>query len=135
MCKLQWVTSKVYMSPFGIHSLCTRPNVVYTSATPQKNEIPSINIYILDVFTEKLYSKLLTRKVLNYIPITTSSHATSKYTMTLTSYNLIGRQQLHGAFPKLPKTLHTVELQWLEHSWLVSHVCFELALESLEKIP
>ena len=30
---------------------------------------------------------------------------------------------------------HTVELRWLEHWWLVYHGCFELVLESLEKIP
>ena len=29
----------------------------------------------------------------------------------------------------------TVELQWLEHRWLVYHGCFELILESLGKIP
>ena len=29
----------------------------------------------------------------------------------------------------------TVELQWLEHSWLVHHGCFELVLESLGKNP
>ena len=29
-CKLHWVTSKVYMNPFGVHSLCTRLYVVYT---------------------------------------------------------------------------------------------------------
>ena len=26
---------------------------------------------------------------------------------------------------------YTVELQWLEHQWLVSHGCFELVLEIL----
>ena len=26
---------------------------------------------------------------------------------------------------------HTVELQWLEHWWLVNHGCFELVIESL----
>ena len=31
--------------------------------------------------------------------------------------------------------LSTVELQWLEHWWLVYHGCFELVLESLGKIP
>ena len=35
------------------------------------------NIYILSVFTEKLYCKPLGRNVV-YIPITISSHATSK---------------------------------------------------------
>ena len=30
---------------------------------------------------------------------------------------------------------HTVELQWLEHCWLVYHDCFELVLESLGKNP
>ena len=30
---------------------------------------------------------------------------------------------------------HTVELQWLEHRWLVYYGCFELILESLEKNP
>ena len=29
----------------------------------------------------------------------------------------------------------TVELQWLEHLWLVYHSCFELILESLGKTP
>ena len=28
---------------------------------------------------------------------------------------------------------YTVELQWLEHCWLVYHGCFELVLESLGK--
>ena len=28
---------------------------------------------------------------------------------------------------------YTVELQWLEHRWLVHHGCFELVLESLGK--
>ena len=26
-----WAASKVYMTPFGIQSLCLRPNIVYTS--------------------------------------------------------------------------------------------------------
>ena len=26
-CKLHWVASKVYMNPFGVHSLCMLPNV------------------------------------------------------------------------------------------------------------
>ena len=29
--------------------------------------------------------------------------------------------------------LYTVELQWLEHRWLVYHGCFELVLDSLGK--
>ena len=29
----------------------------------------------------------------------------------------------------------TVELQWLEHWWLIYHGCFELVLESLGKNP
>ena len=29
----------------------------------------------------------------------------------------------------------TVELQWLEHLWLVYNVCFELVIESLGKNP
>ena len=29
--------------------------------------------------------------------------------------------------------VYTVELQWLEHWWLVYHGCFELVLESLGK--
>ena len=29
--------------------------------------------------------------------------------------------------------LGTIELQWLEHYWLVYHGCFELVLESLGK--
>ena len=33
------------------------------------------------------------------------------------------------------KILNTVELQWLEHRWLVYHGCFELVLESLGKNP
>ena len=28
---------------------------------------------------------------------------------------------------------YTVELQWLEHGWLIYHGCFELVLESLRK--
>ena len=32
-------------------------------------------------------------------------------------------------------SLHTVELQWLEHWWLVYHGYFELVLESLRKNP
>ena len=31
--------------------------------------------------------------------------------------------------------VYTVELQWLEHRWLVYHGCFELVLESLGKNP
>ena len=31
--------------------------------------------------------------------------------------------------------LNTVELQWLEHWWILYHGCFELVLESLGKIP
>ena len=33
----------------------------------------------------------------------------------------------------LDKILYTVELQWLEHWWLVYHGCFEHVLESLGK--
>ena len=29
----------------------------------------------------------------------------------------------------------TVELQWLEHGWLIYHGCFELVLKSLGKNP
>ena len=29
---------------------------------------------------------------------------------------------------------NTVEINWLQHRWLVNHGCFELLLESLEKI-
>ena len=43
-------------------------------------------IYILGAFTEKSYSKPMERNVV-YIPITTSSHETSKYTTVL--YNLL----------------------------------------------
>ena len=32
-------------------------------------------------------------------------------------------------------TVTTVELQWLEHLWLVYHGCFELVLETLGKSP
>ena len=32
-------------------------------------------------------------------------------------------------------SLTVVELQWLEHCWLVYHGCFELMLESLGKNP
>ena len=32
-------------------------------------------------------------------------------------------------------TATTVELQWLEHQWLVYHGCFERVLESLGKTP
>ena len=31
--------------------------------------------------------------------------------------------------------LYTVELQWLDHLWLVCHCCFELVLVSLRKNP
>ena len=34
-----------------------------------------------------------------------------------------------GPWPAIFQT--TVELQWLEHRWLVYHGCFELVLESL----
>ena len=43
---------------------------------PQKNEIHSLNIYILGVYTEKPYSKPLERNVV-YIPRITLNHATS----------------------------------------------------------
>ena len=34
--KLHWVASKVDMNPFAVHSLCTRPKVVYTSINLRK---------------------------------------------------------------------------------------------------
>ena len=37
--KLHWVANKVYMNPFGIHSLCTLPNVVYTSINTGKMKL------------------------------------------------------------------------------------------------
>ena len=34
--KLHRVTSKLYVNPFGVHLLCSRPDVVYTSVHVQK---------------------------------------------------------------------------------------------------
>ena len=45
-CELHRVGSKVYMNPEGVHSLCTRPNVVYTSLNLKDNEIHSLNNYV-----------------------------------------------------------------------------------------
>ena len=71
-----------------------------------------INIYILNAFTEKPYSKLMRRNVV-YNPITTPSHATShdrwltsEYTMVL--YNFIGRRRrydVNNAVPLLVEKL------------------------------
>ena len=38
-CKLHWVASKVYMYPFGVNSLCTRPNVAYISINIRNNDM------------------------------------------------------------------------------------------------
>ena len=35
----------------------------------------------------------------------------------------------------VPLKVYIVELQWLEHRWLVYHGCFELVLESPGKNP
>ena len=37
--------------------------------------------------------------------------------------------------PDNDRFLITVDLQWLEHWWLVYHGCFELVLETLGKNP
>ena len=76
--KLHWVASKVNINRFIVHSLCTRPNVVYTSINIGKSQLHSLNlnIYILGVLTEKPYSKSLEHNVV-YIPIITLCHATS----------------------------------------------------------
>ena len=42
-CIIHWVASKVNMNPFGVHSLCMWPNVVYTSINLKKNESHSLN--------------------------------------------------------------------------------------------
>ena len=50
LCKLHWVASKVYMNPFGVHSFCTRPNVIYTSINLRKMKfIPWIQSGVLDL--------------------------------------------------------------------------------------
>ena len=41
--ELQWVASKAYMNPFGVHSLCTQPTVVHSSNEHQKNKIHFFN--------------------------------------------------------------------------------------------
>ena len=50
----------------------------------------SNNIYIFGVSTETSYSKPLEHNVA-YIPITSSSHATSVTSKNMVPYNLIGR--------------------------------------------
>ena len=42
------------------------------------------------------------------------------------------REMVMSVDPPISKQ-QTVDLQWLEHSWLVYHDCFELILGSLEK--
>ena len=32
----QWVASKAYMNPFGVHSLCMRPTAVHSSMNTRK---------------------------------------------------------------------------------------------------
>ena len=50
-CKLHWVASKVYMSLIGIHSLCTQPNVVYTSINLRKMKFfPLLKAYKWHVY-------------------------------------------------------------------------------------
>ena len=40
-CKLHWVAGKVFMSPFGVHSLCTIPNLVYSGSLAKFSWTPS----------------------------------------------------------------------------------------------
>ena len=49
---------------------------------------------------------------------------------------IMGRNQKNNKKKLKNKTMDDiVELQWLEHRWLVYHGCFELVLESLGKNP
>ena len=47
----------------------------------------------------------------------------------------LNRYQSYLHLPFYMNITSTVELQWLEHGWLVWHGCFELVLESLGKHP
>ena len=47
--KLDWVTYKIYMNPCGVHSLCTRPNVVYTSINFSKMKFTPYKIQVTAV--------------------------------------------------------------------------------------
>ena len=68
-----------------------------------------MNIYILDVFTEKPYSKPLERTVV-YIPLITLSHTKSHdFKINHGLYNLIGHRRRHDiidAVPLLAEKLH-----------------------------
>ena len=55
---------------------------------------------------------------------------TSRGSMLLLGWSGGAMVQSKLAVPGRPAT---VELQWLEHRWLVYHGCFELVLESLGK--
>ena len=58
-----------------------------------------------------------------------------KLLVPLTIYSGIEQAFIAGDFTRVSSNCceHTVELQWLEHRWLVYHDCFELVLESLGK--
>ena len=51
-------------------------------------------------------------------------------------FSLRNKKKISLKYPQYPflngaLVVHTVELQWLEHGWLVYLGCFELVLESL----
>ena len=52
--KLHWVTSKVYLYSFNVHSPCTQPSVVYSSINLRKIKFILINSFCLFLH-EKVY--------------------------------------------------------------------------------